>query len=373
MEDRHPVRGVAHRVGMVGQAVTAVRRSRVAVVAGVIDRQHRVALCVTALGERGLAIADGGAGARTLGAQRLGLELGIFHLLIAGLVVDGLFDKALHADRLVGLEARAGRDQMAQQHVLLETHQRVHRTSQGRLGEHLGGLLEAGARQEAFALQAGLGDAKEQGATHGLLRLAGLGLVLASAFHRGVGFLDLVATLQRALRERGLTGLLDEQHVLELVVHAAQDGLVHNLVEQQAGVAAGHDAHLRQHLLEDDLDVLVGDGHALRAVHVLHLVEHVHVQGVLALDAHVDAAVLRQTFLGDVHPAHHLDARNERSLVALDLRRQRRVSRGSLGPRPRRQFRPSRLILRRMAASLLMAESLQMMLVKIRIIPLSKA
>src|SRR5713226_1326491 len=43
----------------------------------------------------------------------------------------------------------------------------------------------------------------------------------------------------------------------------------------------------------------------------------------LPLDAHVDAAVLRQTLLRDVHSRHHLDAGDDRGLVTLQLRRHR--------------------------------------------------
>ena len=45
----------------------------------------------------------------------------------------------------------------------------------------------------------------------------------------------------------------------------------------------------------------------------------------LALDADVDSAVLREAFLGDVHAGHDLDARDERRLIALQLRRHRRL------------------------------------------------
>ncbi len=41
-----------------------------------------------------------------------------------------------------------------------------------------------------------------------------------------------------------------------------------------------------------------------------------------ALDAHLDAAVLRQALLGDVEPRHDLDAADDRRLEAIDLRRQ---------------------------------------------------
>jgi hypothetical protein len=43
----------------------------------------------------------------------------------------------------------------------------------------------------------------------------------------------------------------------------------------------------------------------------------------LAFDAHVDAAVLGEAFLGDVHAGHHLDAGEDGGLVALELGRHR--------------------------------------------------
>ena len=41
------------------------------------------------------------------------------------------------------------------------------------------------------------------------------------------------------------------------------------------------------------------------------------------VDAHLDAAVLRQAFLGDIEPRHNLEPANDGSLKAVDLRRQR--------------------------------------------------
>ena len=43
------------------------------------------------------------------------------------------------------------------------------------------------------------------------------------------------------------------------------------------------------------------------------------------VDADLDAAVLRQALLGDVQVAENLDARNDRRLKALDLRRHRHL------------------------------------------------
>ena len=47
------------------------------------------------------------------------------------------------------LEAGAGRNQVAQDHVLLQADQVVDLAGQGRFGEHLGRFLEAGGRDEA--------------------------------------------------------------------------------------------------------------------------------------------------------------------------------------------------------------------------------
>ena len=58
----------------------------------------------------------------------------------------------------------------------------------------------------------------------------------------------------------------------------------------------------------------------------------------LALDADVDAAVLREALLGDIHPAHHLDARNERGLVTFQLRRHRGLMQNAVDAIPDAQF-----------------------------------
>ena len=58
----------------------------------------------------------------------------------------------------------------------------------------------------------------------------------------------------------------------------------------------------------------------------------------LALDADVDAAVLRQAFFGDVHAAHHLDARDERRLKPFELRRHRRLMQNAVNAVANAQF-----------------------------------
>ena len=62
----------------------------------------------------------------------------------------------------------------------------------------------------------------------------------------------------------------------------------------------------------------------------------------LALDADVDAPVLRQALFRNVHAAHHLDARNEGGLIPLQLRRHRRLMQDAVDAIPDAQ-----LVLRR--------------------------
>ena len=138
----------------------------------------------------------------------------------------------------------AGRDQLADDDVLLQAEQVV-LAGDRRLGEHAGGLLEGGRRQEALGVQRGLGDAQQ---------------------HR--------------LGRRRLTAL--GQHP---AVHLLELEAIDQLARQQLGVARLVDAHLAQHLANDDLDVLVVDVHTLRAVDPLDLVDQVTLHRVAALDA----------------------------------------------------------------------------------------
>src|SRR6185436_595731 len=139
-----------------------------------------------------------------------------------------LADAAQHA-------ASAGRDQAADDDVLLEALEGVDLAVDGGLGQHARGLLEGGGRDEAPGLQRGLGDAEQ----HRLGRGWALALLLVGQIL--LVELDLVDLL--ALEELRLAGVLD----LDLL----------------------------QHLADDDLDVLVVDGHALQPVDVLDLVDQV--------------------------------------------------------------------------------------------------
>src|SRR5437588_7191995 len=161
--------------------------------------------------------------------------------------VDRLFFEVpgrLLALLLVVVEPRARRDQLADDHVLLQTAQPVDLAADRGFGEHPGRLLEGGGREPGGRVQGGLDQAQQHGLRRG--RLAALGQ------RPGVGLLVL------PLRD--------------------------DLARQEVGVAGGVDADLPHHLPDDHFDVLVVDVDALRAVDPLHLVDQEGLDGLLAQD-----------------------------------------------------------------------------------------
>src|SRR5467141_3791107 len=162
----------------------------------------------------------------------------------------------LHA-RVVA-EARAGRDEPADDDVLLQTAQVVGLAGDGRLGEHARRLLERRRRDEAVRRERRLRDAEE----HGL----GGGRPLALADH-------------------ALVLLLEHE-------------LVDQLTDHELGVADLLDAHAPQHLAHDDLDVLVVDAHALQAIDLLHLVDEVALQLAVAEHGQIVVRVRRAVHQG---------------------------------------------------------------------------
>src|SRR5215470_9822554 len=152
--------------------------------------------------------------------------------------LDRFAARRQHLDARVVAEARAGRDEPADDHVFLQTAQIVGLAGNRRLGQHACRLLERRRRDEAVGRERRLRDAEQNGLRRG-----------------------------RALALR--------QHTLVLLL---EHELVDQLADHELGVADLLDAHAPQHLAHDDLDVLVVDGHALQAVDLLHLVDQVPLQ-----------------------------------------------------------------------------------------------
>src|SRR6266478_561892 len=140
--------------------------------------------------------------------------------------------------------AGARRDQPADNDVFLEAFQRVHLAVDGGFGEHPGGLLERGRREERAGLQARLGDAEQHRRSRGDLLALFLGL--------GVEHVEL-----------DLVDLFARDHV---------------------GLALVGDLHLLQHLTDNHFDVLVVDQHALQPVDLLDFIDQIGSEFLDALD-----------------------------------------------------------------------------------------
>ena len=140
---------------------------------------------------------------------------------------------------LVVIGAGSGRDQLADNHVFLQTPQVIGAAVNGGLGQHPAGFLEGSGRQPRLGGQGGLGDSHQLRTTLG---------GFPARVHQGP-------------------------------VDVPELNLVHQLRRQVIGVVGGEDAHLAQHLPHDQLNMLVVDFHPLVAVHVLHLLHQVLLRG----------------------------------------------------------------------------------------------
>src|SRR6478752_6307689 len=91
-------------------------------------------------------------------AQLVG-ELVFFEQVLVARCCDRF--RRLDRDRAVMLEAGRGRDQLADDHVLLQANEFVPFALEGGVGEHLGRLLEGGCGKERFGRKRGLGDPED--------------------------------------------------------------------------------------------------------------------------------------------------------------------------------------------------------------------
>src|SRR5262245_39776268 len=161
----------------------------------------------------------------------------------------------LLAQSLALLQTSAGRDELADDDVLLEAAQVIGRAGDRRLGEHARGLLEGRRRQEAIRVERGFRHAQ-----------------------------------QDRLRRRRLSAFRQGARIRLLVVET-----IHQVVWQQISITGVVNAYAPEHLAHDDLDVLVVDIDTGRAVDLLYLLDEIHVHRLTALDAQdilrVDQAV----------------------------------------------------------------------------------
>src|SRR5579885_450513 len=161
----------------------------------------------------------------------------------------------LDLEAIVGRQARACGNQPPHDHVFLESNQAIDLAVDGRFGQHPGGLLERGRRDEALGRQRGLGDAEQERLADGRF----------AAVHQDAGV------------------FLIEAPLLGLIAH------------QEIGIADLLDPHPPQHLAHDDLDMLVIDAHALQPVDLLDLIDQILGQRLFAEDRQ-DIVRVRRTF-----------------------------------------------------------------------------
>ncbi len=176
-------------------------------------------------------------------------------------------------------DASTGRNELANDNVLLETQEVIDSAVDSRLGEDARGLLEGGCGQEAIGVEGGLGHPQENGLSGG--GLATLGQYL------GVHFLEAEA--------------------------------IHQLARQQGTIAGRVHLHAAEHLANDDLDMLIVDIHTLRTVNLLYLFHQVELHGFRSLDAQdvlrVDRSVGELLAGVDVLAGLHPDAGSGRHYV----------------------------------------------------------
>src|SRR5690606_25012824 len=183
----------------------------------------------------------------------------------AGGLPFGGFQRFLVATGLVISHTRTGRNQTADNDVLLQTTQLVALAHDGSLGEHAGGFLEGSRRDEGVGRQRSLGDAQQ----HVLVR------------GRNTAFGD------------------------HAIVFVQQLGALHLFTGDEVGVTRVNDVHATQHLTDDHFNVLVVDLHALQTVNVLHFVDDVGGQLLDTLETQ-DVVRIRRTVDNHFALVHHL-------------------------------------------------------------------
>ena len=142
------------------------------------------------------------------------------------------------------MESGAGRDEVAEDDVLLESYQVVHLAGERRLGEHFRRLLEARGRDEARTLHAGLGDAEQLRARRRRLWLRALGRSASQSLDLSVRLSQHVLRHHATDRKLAVTLVGDPQTSTDLLIRLLELKLVHHAAREQVGVADRLDLHL---------------------------------------------------------------------------------------------------------------------------------
>ena len=138
---------------------------------------------------------------------------------------------------LEGVKPGARGNQMAEDDILLQSHQAVDLAGQRRFGQYLGRFLEAGGGDEAGALHGRLGDSQQLCAGGGRFRLGALGQITAERFDLRIHLLDGLQRNDRIDFEVAVTLVRDLQALGQSDIRFAELELVHHDTRQEIRIA----------------------------------------------------------------------------------------------------------------------------------------
>ena len=172
----------------------------------------------------------------------------------------------------------AGRDKMTDDNILLESEQCIDLCLNRGFGKYLRRLLEACRRDEALCRQSCLSNSEKY-------RLA-KNRLCRTRFRRSLAFfLEFACDFLEAF-------LIDHLRDLELRIAALgnKDGVAKNVVLDRnfllidlvilkhQRIAGACDVDFAKHLADDDLDMLIGDLHALHTIDFLNFIDKILLQ-----------------------------------------------------------------------------------------------
>ncbi len=139
--------------------------------------------------------------------------------------------------------------------------------------------------RERVRSECSLGDTQKHWLGNGWLRIAHNCLTLVLTLHGRVHLAEATTVDDFPDLQIRLTGVDHDEVIVQVVVHLFEDEAVDIVVFQQRRVTSVNTEHLLHHLTDDTFDVLVIDGHTLKAVYLLDLIDQVFLYSTGAEDS----------------------------------------------------------------------------------------
>ena len=173
-------------------------------------------------------------------------------------------------------------NEVAQNHVLLQTNQLVDFPSQCRFSQNFGCFLEGSSTDETVGLHGCFGDTKQLRTGRCTLWTFAFGNRSTKSLNLGIGLLKGLFRDDRILGEVAVTWVGDLDATTEFFICFTELEAVHDKSGQQAGITRGFDFHFTQHACDDDFAVLVVDLNLLRLVNLLDFVKQILLNGLFS-------------------------------------------------------------------------------------------